>query len=70
MSLETGARLRIITSDTSVGRLAALRAGAAKVGRLGDEYIFGFEGVNEFATRIGGRRTSASSGLRCHRAAS
>lgn len=49
VSLETGARLRIITSDTSVGRLAALRAGAAKVGRLGDEYIFGFEGVNEFA---------------------
>src|SRR5690606_27595532 len=44
-----GARVRIITSDTSVGRLAALRSGAAQVGRLGDEYIFGFEGVNEFA---------------------
>lgn len=49
VSLHTGARLRIITSDTSVGRLAALRSGAARVGRLGDEYIFGFEGVNEFA---------------------
>ena len=49
VSVETGARLRIITSDTSVGRLAALRSGAAQIGRLGDEYIFGFEGVNEFA---------------------
>ena len=49
VSVETGARLRIITSDTSVGRLAALRSGVAQVGRLGDEYIFGFEGVNEFA---------------------
>lgn len=49
VAVHTGARLRIITSNTSVGRLAALRAGAARVGRLGDEYIFGFEGVNEFA---------------------
>ena len=49
VSVDTGARVRIITSDTSVGRLAALRSGAAQVGRLGDEYIFGFEGLNEFA---------------------
>ena len=51
VSVDTGARVRIITSDTSVGRLAALRSGAAQVGRLGDEYIFGFEGVNEFANQ-------------------
>ena len=46
---ETGARVRIITSDTAIGRMAAMRSGAAAMGRLGDEYIFSFEGLNEFA---------------------
>jgi TRAP transporter TAXI family solute receptor len=49
VSNDTGARVRIIASDTAIGRLAAVRAGAAAMGRLGDEFIFGFEGVNEFA---------------------
>ncbi|GAA2006765.1 TAXI family TRAP transporter solute-binding subunit [Brevibacterium samyangense] len=46
---DTGARVRIITSDTPVGRLAAMRADIAQAGRLGDEYFFGYHGVNEFA---------------------
>ncbi len=46
---KTGARVRIITSDTAIGRMAAMKSGAATMGRLGDEYIFGFEGLNEFA---------------------
>ncbi|WP_051297783.1 TAXI family TRAP transporter solute-binding subunit [Brevibacterium album] len=49
VSNDTGSRVRIIASDTAIGRLASVRAGAATMGRLGDEYIFGFEGVNEFA---------------------
>ena len=49
VSRETGARVRIITSDTAIGRMAAMKSGAAAMGRLGDEYIFGFEGLNEFA---------------------
>ena len=48
-SQATGARVRIITSDTAIGRMAAMKSGAAAMGRLGDEYIFGFEGLNEFA---------------------
>ena len=49
VSVATGARVRIITSDTAIGRMAAMKSGAAAMGRLGDEYIFGFEGLNEFA---------------------
>jgi TRAP transporter TAXI family solute receptor len=49
VSRETGARVRIITSDTAIGRMAAMKSGAAAMGRLGDEYIFAFEGLNEFA---------------------
>lgn len=49
VSRATGARVRIITSDTAIGRLAAMKSGAAAMGRLGDEYIFAFEGLNEFA---------------------
>lgn len=50
VSTDTNARLRIITSDTAIGRLAPMKAGIAQMGRLGDEYIFGFEGQNEFAS--------------------
>ncbi|MGO1655544.1 MAG: TAXI family TRAP transporter solute-binding subunit [Brevibacterium yomogidense] len=49
VSVETGSRVRIITSDTAIGRMAAMESGAAAMGRLGDEYIFAFEGLNEFA---------------------
>ncbi len=50
VSTDTGARLRIITSDTAIGRLAPMKAGIAHMARLGDEYIFGFEAKNEFAS--------------------
>lgn len=49
VSVHTGARVRIITSDTGIGRMAALRSGAATMGRLGQEYAYAFEGVFEFA---------------------
>lgn len=49
VSTITGARVRIITSDTAIGRMAAMKSGAAAMGRLGDEYIYAFEAVNEFA---------------------
>lgn len=49
VSVETGSRVRIITSDTAIGRMAAMKSGAAAMGRLGDEYIFAYEGLNEFA---------------------
>lgn len=49
VSTDTGARLRIITSDTAIGRVGAMRGGIAEMGRLGDEYIYGFEGEYEFA---------------------
>lgn len=45
-----GARVRIITSDTAIGRLAPLEQGQAQVSRTGDEYIFAFEGDYDFAT--------------------
>ncbi|SMY11396.1 TAXI family TRAP transporter solute-binding subunit [Brevibacterium jeotgali] len=49
VSQATGSRVRIITSDTAIGRMAAMKSGAAVMGRLGDEYIFAYEGLNEFA---------------------
>ena len=49
VSRATEARVRIITSDTAIGRMAAMKSGAAAMGRLGDEYIFAYEGLNEFA---------------------
>jgi TRAP transporter TAXI family solute receptor len=49
VSVDSGARIRIITSDTGIGRMAALRSGAASIGRLGQEAAYSFEGVFEFA---------------------
>lgn len=46
-----GTRVRIITSDTAVGRLAPLEQGQAQIARTGDEYIFAFEGDYDFATQ-------------------
>lgn len=45
-----GTNVRVITSDTAVGRLTPLREGQAQLARTGDEYIFGFEGDYDFAT--------------------
>lgn len=58
VSKDTGARLRIITSDTAIGRVGAIRSGASQMGRLGDEYIFGFEGINEFANKDWGPQST------------
>ena len=44
-----GTSVRVITSDTAVGRLTPLREGQAQLARTGDEYIFGFEGDYDFA---------------------
>lgn len=49
VSTDTGARIRIITSGTSIGRIAPIRAGIADMGRLADEHFFAFEGIDEFA---------------------
>lgn len=45
-----GTPVRVITSDTAVGRLAPLREGPAQFSRTGDEYIFAFEGSEDFTT--------------------
>lgn len=44
-----GPDIRVVTSDTAIGRVAPLREGQAQMGRLGDEYIYAFEGDYEFA---------------------
>ncbi len=46
-----GTSVRVITSDTAVGRLTPLREEQATMARTGDEYIFGFEGDYDFATK-------------------
>ncbi|GAA4476284.1 hypothetical protein GCM10023190_13460 [Enteractinococcus fodinae] len=40
--------VRVVTSDTAIGRLAPLSRGKAHFSRTGDEYIFAFEGEHEF----------------------
>lgn len=42
--------IRIITSDTAIGRVTPVRQGSADMARTGDEYIFAFEGDYDFAT--------------------
>lgn len=45
-----GTTVRVITSDTAVGRMTPLREEQAQLARTGDEYIFAFEGDYDFAT--------------------
>lgn len=45
----TGRRIRLMTSGTSIGRLAPLVNGTAHYARVGDEYLHAFEGEGEFA---------------------
>lgn len=45
-----GTPVRVITSDTGIGRLAPLREGPAHFARTGDEYIYAFEGDEDFTT--------------------
>ncbi|WP_116047134.1 TAXI family TRAP transporter solute-binding subunit [Amycolatopsis palatopharyngis] len=46
-----GTRIRIITSDTAIGRLTPVRNGQAQMSRTGDDYIYAFEGDHDFATK-------------------
>jgi TRAP transporter TAXI family solute receptor len=46
-----GTSIRIIGSDTSVGRLAPIKVGKADMARSGEEYIYAFEADQEFATQ-------------------
>lgn len=45
-----GTQIRIITSDTAVGRLTPVVQGQADMARTGDEYIFAYEGDYDFAS--------------------
>jgi len=51
MTNRDGTKIRIITSDTGIGRMTPLRQGTAQFTRTGAEYIYAFEGDNEFATK-------------------
>lgn len=50
ISNEEDAQIRILTSDTAVGRLSPLRNKQAVMSRTGDEYIFAFHGEHDFTT--------------------
>lgn len=54
LTSETGSQVRLMTSDTGVGRLAPLINGTAQYARAGDEYYYAFEGNNEFTSEIWG----------------
>lgn len=45
-----GVPIRIITSDTAVGRVTPVREGQADMARTGDEYTFAYEGDYDFAS--------------------
>src|SRR5690625_1274121 len=47
---EYGSNIRLLPSDTGIGRMAPIRDGAAEIGRVGEEYIYAFEGDLDFAT--------------------
>ncbi|EXF25702.1 TRAP ABC transporter substrate-binding protein [Nesterenkonia sp. AN1] len=46
---EEGLQVRLMTSDTGIGRLAPLVNGTADYARAGDEYFYAFEGDYEYA---------------------
>ena len=50
----SGTAIRIITSDTAIGRLTPLREGQADFARTGDEYVFSFEADYDFASEAWG----------------
>ncbi|GAA4284347.1 TAXI family TRAP transporter solute-binding subunit [Brevibacterium daeguense] len=49
ISNATDSQVRILTSDTAVGRLSPLRNKQATMARTGDEYMFAFNGEHDFA---------------------
>ena len=54
LTSETGSPVRLMTSDTGIGRLAPLMNGTAQYARAGDEYYYAFEGDNEYTSEIWG----------------
>jgi uncharacterized protein len=49
-----GVRVRLMTSDTGIGRVAPLINGTAQYSRIGDEYYYAFEGNDEYASETWG----------------
>ncbi|TLP99132.1 TAXI family TRAP transporter solute-binding subunit [Nesterenkonia salmonea] len=54
LTSEVGVPVRLMTSDTGIGRLAPLINGTADYARAGDEYYYAFEGNDEFASEMWG----------------
>lgn len=54
LTSEVGIPVRLMTSDTGIGRLAPLINGTADYARAGDEYYYAFEGNDEFASEMWG----------------
>ncbi|WP_184580254.1 TAXI family TRAP transporter solute-binding subunit [Lipingzhangella halophila] len=50
ITADGGPNIRVITSDTAVGRVTPVSEGQADMARTGDEYIYAFEGDHDFAT--------------------
>lgn len=57
VSANEGVRIRLTPSETSIGRLAPIRAGVADMGRLADEHYFAFEGIEDFGNEDWGPQT-------------
>lgn len=49
LTADAGINVRIITSDTGIGRMTPIHEGQAQFGRTGDEYVYAFEAEHEFA---------------------
>lgn len=54
LTSQTGSKVRLMTSDTGIGRLAPVMNGTAQYARAGDEYYYAFEGDNEYTSEIWG----------------
>lgn len=50
MTQQSGVQVRLMTSDTGIGRLAPVMSQTAQYARAGDEYFYAFEGDDEFAS--------------------
>lgn len=54
LTSQTGSQVRLMTSDTGIGRLAPLMNDTVQYARAGDEYFYAFEGDNEYTSEIWG----------------
>lgn len=50
ITTETGTRVRLMTGDSGIARIAPLMSGIASYARTGDEYYYAFEGNDEFCS--------------------